>query len=71
MIKPIASAYGFIYYGITDTDFRMGMGDMEFYLNQIVGFGFALTLPIYYAMYAISKADHRVWQTLKNTNDNK
>ena len=71
-LKPIASAkiwlyiliatfaYTFIYYGITHTDLKVGMSNMKFYISQIVGFAFML--PNYYALYAISKADHPLWQ---------
>ncbi|MCJ8270044.1 MAG: hypothetical protein MJK04_11665 [Psychrosphaera sp.] len=74
--KPIASAkiwlyiliatfaYGFIDYGITNTDLKAGISDMEFYISQIIGF--ALELPTYFALYAISKVDHSVWQLRKN-----
>ncbi len=74
--KPIASAkfwfytlvvtfaYGFIYYGITKVDLQEGLSDLEFYITTIIGF--VLMLPNYYALYAISKSDHRVWQTQPN-----
>lgn len=54
--------FSFAYYFITDVDLRQGMSDATFYITA--GIGWVLTLPTFYALYALSKPTDPNWDGL-------
>ncbi len=52
--------FSIAYYFITDIDLRMGMSNAEFYISAAVGW--LLSIPAYYALYALSKPTNPAWK---------